>query len=126
MEEVETEGLNRLSKEVMISFGTVCLYHTQAGNALQEAGIDVQEALELPSLEMIKQSVKCGIGFALIPEIAVQNELDAGDFKVLPISAESYFTHGLIVHKSRELSYPARLLKAELLKETFALNNMEN
>ncbi|AZS15211.1 LysR family transcriptional regulator [Paenibacillus lutimineralis] len=120
MMEVEREGLHRLSKEVMISFGTDCLYHTQASMAMQEAGIDVKEAIEHPSLEMIKQSVQCGIGFALVPEIAVQRELDEGDFALLPISQASYSMHGLIVHKNRELSYPARLFKSELIERSAA------
>lgn len=120
MMEVEREGLHRLSKEVMISFGTDCLYHSQASVAMQEAGIDVKEAIQLPSLEMIKQSVQCGIGFALVPEIAVQKELDEGDFALLPISQASYSMHGLIVHKNRELSYPARLFKSELIERSAA------
>jgi len=120
MMEVEREGLHRLSKEVMISFGTDCLYHTQASMAIQEAGIDVKEAIELPSLEMIKQSVQCGIGFALVPEIAVQKELDEGYFALLPISQASCSMHGLIVHKNRELSYPARLFKSELIERSAA------
>lgn len=113
MREVETEGLQRLSQEVLISFGTDCLYHTQANQALQEAGIAVKESLELPSLDMIKQSVKCGSGFALIPAIAVQAELVSGEFDVLPIRSDIRSTHGMIVHKSRELSFPARLLLSE-------------
>ncbi|MBE9916408.1 LysR family transcriptional regulator [Paenibacillus donghaensis] len=123
--EVGREGLERLNQEVMISFGTDCLYHTQAGMALQEAGIDVKEAIELPSLEMIKQSVKCGNGFALVPEIAVQKELEDGQLKVLPISSANYSMHGLIVHKNRELSYPARLFQSELIKRS-PLSNDES
>lgn len=65
---------------------------------------------------MIKQSVKCGSGFALVPEVAVQKELEVGDLELLPIGSERYSLHGLIVHKNRELSHPSRLLKAELLK----------
>lgn len=122
--EVEREGLHRLSKEVMISFGTDCLYHTQASMAIQEAGIDVKEAIELPSLEMIKQSVQCGIGFALVPEIAVQKELDEGYFALLPISKASCSMHGLIVHKNRELSYPARLFRSELIERSASIREL--
>lgn len=121
MTDVETEGVSRLNKEILISFGSICVYHTHASKALKEAGIQVKDAIELPSLEMIKQSVACGIGFALVPEVAVQHELDAGTFKVLPLCPESYSMHGLIVHKNRELSHPARLVKSELIKPS-ALN----
>ncbi|GIO29709.1 MULTISPECIES: LysR family transcriptional regulator [Paenibacillus] len=121
--EVGREGLERLNQEAMISFGTDCLYHTQAGMALQDAGIDVMEAIELPSLEMIKQSVQCGIGFGLVPEIAVKKELEDGDLKLLPISSANDSMHGLIVHKNRELSYPARLLQAKLTEGAAMFND---
>lgn len=121
--EVGREGLERLNQEAMISFGTDCLYHTQAGMALQDAGIDVMEAIELPSLEMIKQSVQCGIGFALVPEIAVKKELEDGDLKLLPVSSANDSMHGLIVHKNRELSYPARLLQAKLTEGAAMFND---
>jgi DNA-binding transcriptional LysR family regulator len=114
--EVGHEGLERLNQEVMISFGTDCLYHTQASRALQEVGINVKEAIELPSLEMIKQSIKCGIGYALVPEIAVEKELESGELKVLPIGLANYSIHGLIVHKNRELSYPAKLFQSKLIE----------
>lgn len=42
---------------------------------MREIGIEGNSALEFPSIEMIKQSVKYGIGFALVPEIAVKKEL---------------------------------------------------
>ncbi|WP_042984599.1 LysR substrate-binding domain-containing protein [Bacillus clarus] len=48
---------------------------------MQEAGIEGNNALEFPSIEIIKQSVKCGIGFALIPEVAVKKELEEEQFK---------------------------------------------
>lgn len=116
VKKVQGEGSKLLNQELMISFGMDCLYHVQASHALQEAGIEVNDALELPSIEMIKQSVKYGIGFALVPEVAVRHELAAGDFQILPIHPGIYSTHGLIVHKNRELSYPAKLLKSETLK----------
>jgi DNA-binding transcriptional LysR family regulator len=113
-EEVERKGLGILNDEAVISFGTSCLYTTQANKALQEAGVNASNALELPSLEMIKHTVKHGIGFALIPEVAVKDDLDAGLFKLLPFP-EILSMHGLIVHKDRELSYPGRLFKSHVM-----------
>ncbi|WCK55078.1 LysR family transcriptional regulator [Aneurinibacillus sp. Ricciae_BoGa-3] len=114
-QKVESKGLDTLDDEIVISFGTSCLYHTQASKLLQEAGIQRNSALEFPSIEMIKQSVKCGIGFALIPEIAVRKELEEEEFKVLPLCPPIFSTHGLIVHKDRELSFPAKLFKSQVI-----------
>ncbi|MGN9863957.1 LysR family transcriptional regulator [Bacillus swezeyi] len=114
VEKIESDGLNALSRETFISFGTSCVYHTKAGRLLQEAGIEGNSALEYPSIEMIKQAVRCGIGFAFIPEIAVKQELEADQFKLLPLSAPIVSTHGLIVRKDRELSLTASLFRARV------------
>ncbi|RAP30859.1 hypothetical protein C2W64_00026 [Brevibacillus laterosporus] len=115
VQRVESTGLDALNDEIVISFGTSCLYHTQASKILQEAGIEGNTALEFPSIEMIKQSVKSGIGFALIPEIGVRKELEEGQFKTLPLCPPIFSTHGLIVHKDRELSFPAKLFKSKII-----------
>ncbi|OME79986.1 LysR family transcriptional regulator, partial [Paenibacillus lautus] len=72
---VENAGVQILNDELFISSGTSCLYHTTAVDVLKDAGVMIKDALELSSLEMIKQYVSCGKGFALVPEIAINNEL---------------------------------------------------
>lgn len=111
---VESKGLNTLNDEILISFGNSCLYHTQASDFLLKSGIEGNNALEFPSMEMIKQAVKCGIGFALIPEIAVKEEITKGQFKEVPFSKPIFLTHGIITHKERELSFQANLFKSEV------------
>lgn len=112
---VEREGVQLLNDELFISNGMSCLYHTTAIDVLKEAGVMVRDALELPSLEMIKQMVICGGGYALVPEIAITKELGTGVLKRLPFDREMSFVHGLIVHRNRELSYTARSFQQELL-----------
>ncbi|GGD61246.1 LysR family transcriptional regulator [Paenibacillus nasutitermitis] len=112
---VRNAGVQILNDELFISSGTSCLYHTTAVDVLKNAGITVKDALELSSLEMIKQLVSCGRGFALVPEIAINNELKTGRLKLLPFSSNMRFTHGLIVHKNRELSFTAKSFQSELL-----------
>ncbi|MGO4789263.1 LysR family transcriptional regulator [Paenibacillus sp. 2KB_20] len=112
---VEHAGVQILNDELFISNGTSCLYHTTAVDVLKDAGIMVKDALELPSLEMIKQYVSCGKGFALVPEIAINNELKIGTLKILLFNSKMSFSHGLIVHKNRELSFTAKSFQSELL-----------
>ncbi|PRA07638.1 MULTISPECIES: LysR family transcriptional regulator [unclassified Paenibacillus] len=112
---VRDSGGQILQDQQFISNGTSCLYHTSAVDVLKNIGIRVKDALELPSLEMIKQYVSCGKGFALIPEIAIQNELKKGTLQILPFDSKMSFIHGLIVHKNRELNFTAKQFQSELL-----------
>ncbi|MFE0560705.1 LysR family transcriptional regulator [Paenibacillus sp. NPDC058910] len=112
---VEHAGVQILNDELFISNGTSCLYHTTAVDVLKDAGVMIKDALELSSLEMIKQYVSCGKGFALVPEIAINNELKIGKLKILPFNSKMSFSHGLIVHKNRELSFTAKSFQSELL-----------
>ncbi len=112
---VRNGGVQILNNELFISSGTSCLYHSNAVDVLKNAGVTVKDALELSSLEMIKQYVSCGKGFALVPEIAINNELKTGTLKILPFNSKMSFSHGLIVHKNRELSYTAKSFQSELL-----------
>lgn len=113
--EVESAGAQVLNDELFISSGTSCFYHTTAVDVLKSAGIMVKDALELSSLEMIKQVVGCGKGFALVPEIAIDNELKTGTLKRLPFQSKMSFSQGLIVHKNRELSFTGQSFRSELL-----------
>ncbi|KQX68120.1 LysR family transcriptional regulator [Paenibacillus sp. Root444D2] len=112
---VEANGLKVLNNEAVISYGNSCLYHTQANKVLEEAGIEVGNAIQYPSIEMIKNAVKCGIGFALIPKIAAKKEIDEGVFRSLPLSSGIFSTHGIIVNKDRNLNFPAQMFKSFVL-----------
>ncbi|WP_068503724.1 LysR family transcriptional regulator [Paenibacillus kribbensis] len=114
-QKVSNEGVRILNDQLFISSGTSCLYHTSAIDVLKNAGIMVKDAIELPSLEMIKQYVSCGKGFALVPEIAVNNELKTGKLNIIPFDSQISFTHGLIIHKNRECSFTAKKFQSELM-----------
>lgn len=114
-QEVKDLGVQVLNGEISISGGTSCLYHTKASEVLKKSGVQVKDALELASLEMIKQIVSCGRSFALLPEIAIKKELKLGKLKVLPFIPKMNFTHGLIVHKDRELTFTAKCFQSQLI-----------
>lgn len=114
-QKVKNEGVQILNGQLFISSGTSCLYHTSALDVLKNDGIMIKDALELPSLEMIKQYVSCGKGFALVPEIAINNELKTGKLRILRFNSNISFSHGLIVHKNRELSFTAKSFQSELV-----------
>ncbi|WP_155702736.1 substrate-binding domain-containing protein [Paenibacillus psychroresistens] len=115
-EKFESKGLSILNEETVLSFGNSCLYHTHAHQVLKEAGIEGNSAIQIPSIEMLKQAVKCGMGFALIPVIAAKKELENGEIKALPLRPGIFSSHGLVVNKDRELSLPATLFKSHILE----------
>jgi DNA-binding transcriptional LysR family regulator len=112
---VKERGINALDGESLISGGNSCIYHAKASEFLKHAKVNFEDTIELSSLEMIKQVVSCGKGFALIPEIAVQEEINNGILNVLTISPKISFTHGLIMHINREQSFISTLFKTNLL-----------
>ncbi len=112
---VETDGLKVLNSETVISFGNSCLIHTHAIKVLDEAGVEASSAIQYPSIEMIKQAVECGIGFALIPRVAAEKEIAEGNFQLLPINPGIFSTHGIIVNKDRDLNLPAEMFKSFVL-----------
>lgn len=112
---VKKFGIKALDGECLISSGNSCVYHAKAREILKHANINLGDTLELSSLEMIKQIVNCGRGFALIPEIAVKEEINSGILNVLPINPKISFAHGLITHKDREESFTSILFRTNLL-----------
>lgn len=114
-ETVKKCGIEGLTGESLISGGNSCIYHAKAIEILKQAKVNFDDILEIASLEMIKQIVSCGKGFALLPRIAVKEEITSGTLQVLTISPKISFTHGLIVHKNRELSFTSMLFKNNIL-----------
>ncbi|CAM3043158.1 LysR family transcriptional regulator [Paenibacillus sediminis] len=108
-ERVNTRGMEVLNNETIISFGPTCFYNSHANKILNQNGIQVPRTIELPSLEMIKKSLQCGLGYALIPQSMVAKEIESGELQVLSFSSPLRMTHGLIVHKDRELNFASKL-----------------
>ncbi|WP_261300611.1 LysR family transcriptional regulator [Paenibacillus andongensis] len=117
---VEVDGLKVLNGESVLSFGNSCLYYTHAVKVLVEAGVEASSAIQYPSIEMIKKAVKCGIGFALIPKVAAEKELNDGEVRSLSLSTRIFSTHGMIVNKDRALNFPAQMFKAFVL-DTYSM-----
>ncbi|MCQ6564044.1 LysR family transcriptional regulator [Paenibacillus mendelii] len=91
----------RLEREPVISFGSRCIYHTFAAQALSGAGIGLQEQLEFGSLQMVKQMVKEGIGLAMLPASAVRSEVERGELHILDLEKTIPLQHGLVMHRDR-------------------------
>jgi DNA-binding transcriptional LysR family regulator len=60
--------------------------------AFQQAGVPMQVAMNLGSIEVMKRFVAIGLGLAIVPRVAVVNEVRAGQVVAVPI-------HGLPVRE---------------------------
>jgi DNA-binding transcriptional LysR family regulator len=99
----------------VISFGGRCIYQSMAQDALQqEWGLNRYESLEYASLEMIKQTVMQGFGVALVPRIAIEQELQSGKLLLLNFKEKILITHGIITCKEEEPITAVKALKQTL------------
>lgn len=97
-----------------IGFGSRCMYHGLGIRQLEALGASPADAMEFASMEMIRHTVRSGMGIALVPRKAVEADLEAGLLARLPGLPSVKLMHGLIRAKGRELTAPARLLEESL------------
>lgn len=112
---LEREGSSALARTPVISFGSRCLYQTMASDALTAKGVAGYAGLTFDSTEMIKQTMVCGMGLALMPRTAVRTEVAGGKLKVFEAMPAIPFEHGLIHRAGKELSAPVEACKAHML-----------
>jgi DNA-binding transcriptional LysR family regulator len=76
---------------------------------LREHGVRPQYTLEFDNIETIKRAVEIGLGVAIVPRLAVENEVQRGSLKLLEFE-EGTFTRPLaiIYKRGRELSPAVR------------------
>jgi DNA-binding transcriptional LysR family regulator len=52
---------------------------------LQQHGITVKRSLELTSNEAIKQSIKAGLGYSIMPKVSILPDLEQGKLFIQPV-----------------------------------------
>ncbi|PQP81413.1 LysR family transcriptional regulator [Paenibacillus sp. PCH8] len=82
-----------------------CSYRTYFHQSLLNKGADALTELEFHSVEAIKQCAMAGLGIALLPEMALQEELREGKLMVLPwdLSGVS-FSAQMLWHREKWIS----------------------
>jgi DNA-binding transcriptional LysR family regulator len=82
-----------------------CGYRRIFESVLSEIGVLPTSNMEFDSVEAIKQCVIANVGIAMLPEVAVKRELDAGDLVRLPWFDERFFvyTH-MLWHRDKWVS----------------------
>ncbi|MCR8634024.1 LysR family transcriptional regulator [Paenibacillus radicis (ex Xue et al. 2023)] len=82
-----------------------CIYRGIFEKLLKDHGIQFRIGFELGSLEAIKQCVANGLGIALMPLIAAQEEVNRGSIAIVPFAHEALrFELQLIIHPKKWMS----------------------
>lgn len=117
-------GLKILNNKTLISYGPICIYHVKAIDILNKYDVYPRNITEVSSIEMIKKSVICGLGYGLAPRSAVNDEIMGEKFNILPIIIDSLFTHGFIVNKNRDLSSADKIFISTIINEFPKINGV--
>jgi DNA-binding transcriptional LysR family regulator len=86
--------------------------------AFQHAGVPMQVAMNLGSIEVIKRFVEIGLGVAIVPRVAVAEEVQQGRLAARPVEELPARQIGVVERKDTRRSPPAvaflHLLRAHL------------
>ncbi len=88
-------------------------------DACEKARVDLTIAMELSSIEVVKSFVSIDSGISVVPEVAIQEEVDRGKLVALAVNdfqSTRKQTMGIVYRKDRYLSIAAKSF-LEMLKE---------
>ncbi|MED1873166.1 LysR family transcriptional regulator [Brevibacillus borstelensis] len=86
-----------------------CSYRSMIESVLRDSGASLEPSLEFGSLEAIKQCVAYGLGIALVPMIAVAEEVKKGTISVLPFTHPDIRVYRqLVYHKKKWMTRAMR------------------
>lgn len=88
----------------LILTGKDCCYRKKFESELFHEGITPKIVLETGSLHVIKQTVLSGLGICLLPQLAVQKELDHGTLVKINYLTNYNISSQLIFHKDKWIS----------------------
>lgn len=96
-----------------------CTYREALERVLRECGVEYKTVMEIGSIEGIKQCVMRGMGIAMIPYMAVKEQLQKqllGSFTLQPGKIESFYTQ-ILISKKKHISAPIHDLISWLTAE---------
>lgn len=99
------------SGETLIVTEAGCSYRAMLEGVMHETGTTPDSSIEFFSLEAIKRCVEYELGIALLPRLAVEDEVKKGDLVILPFHHSDIRVHKqLIYHKKKWMPQALRRL----------------
>lgn len=118
----EEKGISWVAREPFIMREEGSGTRKEAEKLLKKAGIDVEALNVVASIEnseAIKRSVKNGIGITIISKLAAQDDIDAGNVLVYPLSENGAERNlNLVYNKNYQLSSAANKF-VKVVKELY-------
>ena len=115
-----TASIEQVSEEPLIMFNRGSGYYTLVDNALRQAGVLVSPTMELDNMEATKKMVEEGLGIAMLPKVAVEREVRAGELRHIRVRGLTMPKRqiALIYRRGRPLSRAAEAF-VRLLEERY-------
>lgn len=88
-------------------------------DAFRAVGLELQTAMNLGGIEVIKRFVEIGLGLALVPRFAVRGEVETGRVAAVEVRGLETRAVGLVEHRGRRRS-PAAEAFVDLLRDYIA------
>ncbi|KQL46257.1 LysR family transcriptional regulator [Brevibacillus choshinensis] len=94
-----------LQDESLIVTEEGCTYRGMLLETLRDEGVAHRIACQFSNPEAIKQCVRCGLGAALLPQMAVEKEIREGSLRAVPFHTDKPpFFIQVVYHKKKWLS----------------------
>ncbi len=115
-------SLEQVSKEPLLMFNKGSGYYALVDNALRQAGVLVSPAMELDNMEATKKMVEEGLGIAMLPRVAVEREVNAGELRHIHVPGLIMPKRqiAVIYRRARPLSRAAQAF-VQLLEERYGV-----
>lgn len=117
-----TASIEEVIKQPLIMFSRGSGYYALVDNALRQAGVLVSPTMELDNMEATKKMVQEGLGVTILPKVAVEREVRAGELRVIDVEGVVMPKRqvALIYRRGRPLSRAAEAF-VRLLEEHYGV-----
>jgi DNA-binding transcriptional LysR family regulator len=106
---LERVSITDLGKELFVAHNVTSPLRQKVIEAFQRYRTPLNMEIELPTIEAIKRFVAMGNGVALVPHLAVAQELESGELVRIPVDELEVKRVLRLVHRQNvTLSYAAR------------------
>jgi DNA-binding transcriptional LysR family regulator len=106
-----------LEGETILLTESGCGYRSLFEHHLAHAGVQPKALVEFSSVEAIKQCTMVGMGIAVLPQMAIQAEVEEGKIVILPWTRPMQVMTQMIWHREKWLSPAFHTFLAQVTKD---------
>ena len=112
-------GLKQIARYPFLALEQGSTSRQLLDEVFRQEGLELQVEMNLGGIEIIKRYVKIGLGIALVPEVAVEEEVAAGKLHAVQVNGLAKRKIGLVEHRGRRRSQATEAF-LDLLREFVA------